>query len=123
MELYNQYKDKELNKYNSIILNILKYLGISYKTNGAIYIRIIILSEIKKQSDIFNLNTYYIAIAKKYKKSITSVKQAVYDCIYNSSKEYEKNYKDIFKYEYDEKYKTSKNFIEDMINYINTINF
>lgn len=35
MELYNQYKDKSLNKYNSIIFNILKTLGISYKTNGA----------------------------------------------------------------------------------------
>ena len=42
MELYNQYK--ELNKYNSIIFNVLKYLGISYKTNGAIYIRIIVIS-------------------------------------------------------------------------------
>lgn len=68
MKLYNQYKDKKLNKYNSIILNTLKCLGISYETNGTIYIKIIDLSEIKKQSDILNLNTYYIAIAKKYKK-------------------------------------------------------
>ena len=118
MELYNQYK--ELNKYNSIIFNVLKYLGISYKTNGAIYIRIIVLSEIKNESEILNLTKYYIALAKKYKKSVSSVKQAVYECIYNSSKKYEKNYKDIFKYEYDEKYKTSKNLIEDLISYLIT---
>ena len=68
MELYNQYKDKSLNKYNSIIFNILKTLGISYKTNGANYIKIIVLSEIKCESEILNLNNYYIAIAKNIKK-------------------------------------------------------
>ena len=68
MELYNQYKDKELNKYNSIIFNVLKYLGISYKTNGAIYIRIIVLSEIKNESEILNLTKYYITLAKNTSK-------------------------------------------------------
>ncbi len=121
MELYNQYKDKSLNKYNSIIFNILKTLGISYKTNGANYIKIIVLSEIKCESEILNLNNYYIAIAKKYKKSITSVKQAVNDCIYNSSKKFENNYKNIFNYEYNDNYKTSKNLIEDLICYIANI--
>lgn len=120
MELYNQYKDKELNKYNSIIFNVLKYLGISYKTNGAIYIRIIVLSEIKNESEILNLTKYYIALAKKYKKSVSSVKQAVYECIYNSTSDYKDNYKNIFNYDYNIKYKTSKNFIEDLISYLIT---
>ncbi len=118
MELYNQYKDKNLNKYNSIIFNILKTLGISYKTNGASYIRTIVLSEIKNESEILNLTMYYNTIAKKYKKSTASVKQAVNDCIYNSSKKYKENYENIFNNEYSNKYKTSKNFIEDLICYL-----
>lgn len=118
MELYNQYKDKKLNKYNSIIFNILKTLGISYKTNGANYIRIIVLSEIKKESEILNLNSYYIAIARKYAKSVASVKQAVNDCIYNSSKKYEDNYSSIFNFDFNNKYKSSKNLIEDLICYL-----
>lgn len=118
MELYNQYKDKILNKYNSIISNTLKTLGISYKTNGANYIKIIVLSEIKNESEILNLSMYYNAIAKKYRKTTISVKQAVNDCIYNSSKEYKNNYKKLFNYDYNDKYKTSKNLIEDLICYV-----
>lgn len=118
MELYSQYKDKNLNKYNSVIFNILKTLGISYKTNGASYIRIIVLSEIKKESEILNLNSYYTAIAKKYAKSVASVKQAVNDCIYNSSKKYEDNYSSIFNFDFNDKYKSSKNLIEDLICYL-----
>lgn len=114
MNLYSKYNDKELNKYIPTIINSLSALGIELKSNGATYIKIIVLSEIKNESEILNLSEYFRAISKKTGKTVKSIERAIENCL-STAYEYEDNYSEIFNLDYFSSCKTSKNLIESLL--------